>query len=244
MVYPKILKTKMKHLVIILVFTLCALNCSSQQIDSVNFNKIFKEYYIKYFKTTKYRFDGIVSLADTTNVAFYIPRIHLKETSDTLLGYQRISPYIEKKFSPHNMSVIISNKQDLFVFLINKETEEILRKIWLELTNDIIPYENYLYLSKAESNFEEADFPYDKGITYRQIKQYLDANPNTILFTIFRIPGIWGYKDGRLIKLIFYTNVVEEMDGEKYYREYLFPLSPMGIKRTINTESFIPYICN
>lgn len=74
----------MKHLIIILFFTLCALNCSSQQIDSVNFNKVVKEYFLRYLKTQRQRYYTnikTVSIADTANFTLYlglsIPIYHL-----------------------------------------------------------------------------------------------------------------------------------------------------------------------
>lgn len=231
----------MKHLVITLVFTLCALNCSSQQIDSVNFNKVVQEYFLRYLKTQRQRYYTnikTVSIADTANFTLYLPILHLKESPDTLLGYQRISPYIEKKFSPHNVYAFIVNQNGIRIFSIFKGIyEELFRAGWSN--PDSLP-ESFLFgVSVENPNFDNMEFSYDKNIQYKQIKQYADANPDVTLFTIYNLSGIWGYRNGRLIKLIFYANVVEEMDGEEYYREYLFPLSPIGIKRIIDTNDFI-----
>ena len=230
----------MKQILLLIIIALYTLSCKGQELYDLSYDKISKEYFIKYINEEEYTFApfNLISIADTANFKLYLPMLLLDEASDTLLNYQRIGPYIERKFSPHNQVIFISNLNGAFCFFISKGRYE--RIVRNSLTPQLllpIPFGLITGISDRNPNLASLDFPSaDKKITYERIMEYVKCNPDTRLFMIEELPGLWGYKNDRLIKLIFKRKEVKEMDGEEYYRSYLFPLSPEGIKRVIRGE--------
>lgn len=237
----------MKQILLLAIIALYTLNCLGQTLDDITYVKTSKEYFVEFIKNKdKYTFSpfNLISVADTANFKLYLPILLLEEASDTLLNYQRISPYIDKKFSPHNQRVFISNPNGVFIFSVIKGIYE--KSCRNSLTPQLllsIPEKFMMGVSDRNPNLASREFSFaDKKITYERIQNYVDCHPDTKLFTIEELPGIWGYKNDRLIKLIFDRKEVREMDGEEYYRTYLFPLSPKGIKRVTRSEKFIKII--
>ena len=171
----------------------------------------------------------------------------LRETNHTSLNYQVLRPYIDENFNPYSQEFIIEKEEGLFVLHVLKgEFEENMKPYLKEGFTSAIDENDYILNYFKEPDLYEFDIknPYiRKKIPYKRLLTYAHLNPQIILFKIYRFPGIWAYKNNKIIKLIFHEESVEEMDGEKYYRNILFPFSPLCIKRVINGEDFMPYIC-
>ena len=61
---------------------------------------------------------------------------------------------------------------------------------------------------------------------YKLFKDYLENNPDVLVFTINSLNinnknniELWGIKNSKLILLSFGKNAIEELDGEKFYKE-------------------------
>ncbi|WP_106829881.1 hypothetical protein [Parabacteroides pacaensis] len=86
---------------------------------------------------------------------------------------------------------------------------------------------------------KQRPFSVEKFIDFNQVQNYLQENPTTKIFFIYGLNGIWGYKDGKFIKILFKKKEYKEMDGDLYFKKYLYPQSPNGIRRIIEGENFI-----
>ena len=235
----KVLKIKaMRRILILIVSVFYILTCWAQPSISNSYKEISKEYFIRYLNIQD---DNVISLADTANFNLYLPTVMLERRFDNLLNNQRISPYINRSFSPHNQVILISNQFGVFYFFIRKGLyDKIVERSPMPHLLLPIPERQILGVSVKNPNLGMRYFPFaEKKIKYEQIKSYADKNPETQLFRIDQLPGIWGFKNDRLIKLIFDRKKVIEMDGEEYYRTYLFPLSPNGLQRVVNGEDFL-----
>lgn len=67
---------------------------------------------------------------------------------------------------------------------------------------------------------------FSQNFNFKLLKDYLDKNPNTLIFTINQLNvnnknnlELWGIKNDKLILLAFEENKIEELDGEKFYQE-------------------------
>ena len=233
----------MKQILVLILSVFYLLTCWGQQVDNLTYKNISKEWFKKCMEIKggyTYSPYTLVSLADTVNFTLYLPIVILEGRPDNFLSNQRISPYINRNFSPHNQEIFISNSNGVFCFMITKGIYE--KIIERSLTPHLllpIPERQILGVSVKNPNLGTRNFPFaEKKIRYEQIKSYADKNPETQLFRINQLPGIWGFKNDRLIKLIFDRKKVIEMDGEEYYRTYLFPLSPKGLQRIAKGQKF------
>ena len=234
----------MKRILISIISIFYILTCWGQQVDDLTYKNISKKWFKKCMEIKggyTYSPYTLISLADTANFTLYLPIVILEERPDNLLNNQRISPYINRNFSPHNQEIFISNSNGVFCFMITKGIyDKIVERSSTPHLLLPISDSQILGVSVKNPNLGMRDFPFaEKKIKYEQVKSYADKNPETQLFRIDQLPGIWGFKNDRLIKLIFNRKKVIEMDGEEYYRTYLFPLSPNGLQRVVNGEDFL-----
>ena len=234
---------------IILICVLISLTLQAQTIDSVAFRVVAVNYVLKNIEINKNKrySEYKVEYADTNRIKLYIPELMLREINHTSLNYQALRPYIDENFNPYSQEFIIEKKEGLFVLHILKgEYEENMKPYLKEGFTSAIGENNYILNYFKDPDIYELDLknPYmRKKIPYKRLLAYAYLNPRIIFFKIYRLPGIWAYKNNKIIKLIFHEESVEEMDGEEYYRSILFPFSPQCIKRVINGDDFMPYIC-
>lgn len=238
-----ILKNKVvRKPIILILFIVFAVSGKAQIYEKSDNVREVSEFYKKYFEDQRRSayFDRFVSLADTANFKFWLPIFSLKETSLFHPNYQRLSPYIDKEETRDNQIVFITNSKGVFCFfVINKKSYSLIMNDLPRHSSVIMSGDLVLGLTGINPNFGINNFPYaDKKIEYKQIKEYESMYPDTRLFIIEGLPGIWGIRKHKLVKLMFKGDKVKELDGEEYYRNYLFPLSPNGIKRVIKGASF------
>ena len=97
---------------------------------------------------------------------------------------------------------------------------------------------------ELQYQYRSVFYPQKGKYTIKFIKNKLSPTKNGItLFYIHDIPcGLWALKDGILLKVIFRKNKVCLVDGDNYFTKEILPLSPNGIDRVLNGESFFPYV--
>lgn len=227
----------------------------SQQIDSALFRKTaisYLKYYLevghekvqrKYLYSVSWEAPP-VTLSDSNNIKLYLPVLLLKEIPNNNWNYSALSPYINKDFSPYNQDVIIENNLGIFNLAIDRIQLRGDMQTAAEKASKTQPGPDSfpVFLSRTGPcswDIVPTGTTYlDIRVPYKQVLQYADSNPGVTLFLIDDLPGIWGFRNNLLIKLEFKYYEVKELDGEEYYRDILFPLSPLGIEEVLGGSSF------
>lgn len=224
------------------MFFLHPLYLASQNYDAGVFLQASKEKLMEYQNTRDSSFVTFVhsELADTSKFRFHLPILMLKKPEGDCHHYMYLTPFIDKKFSPYNQSAFLKNKNGYMALII----EEGVYEEKLRLTEEwggYPPYkEGFLMLIEGKRmgpgdvDFSESE----RFVSYRRLKWYSDRHPDVICFEIYNMPGIWGFRGNTLIKLKFTFWGVKELDGEEYYRDFLFPISPKGIENVMDGNSF------
>ena len=186
-------------------------------------------------------YSGPIQLKDTNNISLIIPIYTLQDSliPPSQRDYSLLSPFIDPLPFPYNQYVFIGDGEKVMGLEIFEKINDRLKEI------EAITYlENYNSKGYNPNLVEERISSKDKKVYYKQIKQYIEENPTTKIFIIFRLSGIWGYKDGKFIKIIFKRNKYKEMDGDFFYKKYFYPMSKEGLKNLIDgwERNFIPTI--
>ena len=229
-----------KHitLAVCFLFPLCL---ASQSFDKKVFNDVAKKMLLEYRNTrdSNRLIYTHSELADTNHIEFHLPVLMIKEPLEQH-NYMFITPFIEKKFSPYNQFAIIKSKGGYLMLIVKYGVYE--ERVRIREGRDIPPPPKAHFFQLIGGNNihpGDSDFPNsERFFTYERLKAYSDAHPEVAFFMIYNIPGIWGYRNNKLIKLEFTRKQIKELDGEEHYRDYLFPVSPNGLQKIIEGESF------
>jgi len=175
----------------------------------------------------KYNPENTVFLSDTSKIDIIIPIFVLRNLNKC--NYSLLTPLIDLKsnyymqfafidldYSYNGLAILKGIKDEIWQYNIKKRDD-----YRIGLSNDC----TFSWRPKFD----------EKHFNYYSFKKYVYQNPSVQVFTIFRITGLWGFKNGRLIRLSFSKKKqVIELDGEKYYHEVLQKDSPNGIQRVID----------
>lgn len=203
---------------------------SQNMKDMEAYNSVAKEYIQKSIMDHPH-FSEAFQLKDTNNISLIIPIYFLRDSFNDSLkrDYSVLSPYIDFTQTPYNQYVFAGKDENIIGLKIIKKINDRLKEI------GTIPFGSNYRLGGRNPNLVEERISYkDKKVYYKQIKQYIEENPTTKVFIIFRLSGIWGYKDGKFIKILFKGNKYKEMDGDFFYKKYFYPMSKDGLKNLIN----------
>lgn len=224
---------------IYILFPFCTL---AQDFDVKAFQDVAKKSFLECRKREKN--DKLTyihtELADTNYIEFHLPILMIKEPERDYNNFMFLTPFIDKFFSPFNQYAVIKSKNNYLKLGIKEGVYDEIVRLRNEWGVYIPPKDDYIKLSRGANIYlQDTDFfDCEKYYNYELTKEYSDCHPDVVLFLIHELPGIWGFRNNKLIKLKFTRKQIEELDGEEYYRNFLFPLSPQGLKRIIEGESF------
>ena len=170
---------------------------------------------------------------------------------DTLSNIS-LSELIDYKKSKESVIVLYERNNEYYADVFKKEVER--KDSAIKTTKWNLPHQSvsinnkncYYKINNDEIQYQygNVDYPKKGKYTIEVIKKQLSPIKNEItLFYIHNIPcGLWALKDDMLFKVLFKKNNAYLVDGNCYFSEKILPLSPNGIERVLNGESFLPYI--
>lgn len=87
------------------------------------------------------------------------------------------------------------------------------------------------------------DYPLKEPYSMLDLKRFIKKTHGATFFYVYGMPfGLWCIKDKILFKVLFANHNGYLMDGDKYFKEMLQPLSPDGLKRVIDGDDFYHYV--
>ncbi len=91
--------------------------------------------------------------------------------------------------------------------------------------------------------YNRFDYPLKEPYSMLDLKRFIAKIPGATFFYIYEMPlGLWCIKDQILFKVLFKDHNGYLMDGDKYFKEMLQPLSPDGLKRVLEGNDFYHYV--